>query len=274
MNIQKVSVLTLVKNRKTALLNLLEGLKLGTLLPSQVVIIFMNEEIYSLPTMPFPVECYSISTFELLPLAKARNLAVEKSNTDHLIFLDVDCIPSPTLISDYNAIVEDDILLSGQVVYLEKGIPNTKLDYDLMNNKSKPDPVRARIFPLPYELFWSLNFACTRNTYNKIGGFDERFKGYGAEDTDFSFTAKKLHVKLKSVDVKAYHQYHESYSPPLNHFVDIIENANVFFKKWQIWPMEGWLKTFKKAGLISWNKSDLQLLRLPSPKEIEDALKH
>ena len=41
-----------------------------------------------------------------------------------------------------------------------------------------------------YNLFWSLSFALTADTWRRIeaefGGFDEGFSGYGGEDTDFA----------------------------------------------------------------------------------------
>lgn len=33
-------------------------------------------------------------------------------------------------------------------------------------------------------LFWSLSFAVTAREFTVIGGFDEDYLGYGAEDTD------------------------------------------------------------------------------------------
>ncbi|WP_409241961.1 glycosyltransferase family 2 protein, partial [Caballeronia sp. INML3] len=40
-------------------------------------------------------------------------------------------------------------------------------------------------------MFWSLNFACHLNTFEQIGGFDDAYTGYGGEDTDFAFRAKR-----------------------------------------------------------------------------------
>ncbi|EDM35932.1 hypothetical protein PBAL39_23032 [Pedobacter sp. BAL39] len=267
------SVLTLVKGRGTALENLLMGLSLNTVLPDEMVIVFMNEPIRVMPSMPFPVRCFQMSSEEQLPLAEARNHAAVKAAGDFLIFLDVDCIPSSDLILKYQEHQHSRQLLSGQIRYLtEKAMGHE----DLMNHLvqlSAPDPIRAGLSTIPHALFWSLNFACSRQTYFYIGGFDEDYKGYGAEDTDFSFTAAQKGISIQNVQAFAFHQYHANYSPPLNHFTDIICNANRFFTKWKVWPMEGWLKAFDDRRLIVWSENEIRPIRLPNPDEIKQALK-
>jgi glycosyltransferase involved in cell wall biosynthesis len=268
-----ISVLTIVAGRKSALGNLIKGLAKSTVLPDELVIVFMNEPIREMPLLPFPIHCYSLMQSAHLPLAAARNLAATNAKGDFLIFLDVDCIPSATLIADYKSEIATNALLSGQVRYLKSDATYGEDFLSKMDDLSIPDPIRAGLKTIPYSLFWSLNFACSKATYQKIGGFDEGYKGYGAEDTDFSFSAEQQQVPIKSVTAKAYHQYHDSFSPPLNHLEDIIGNANRFFQKWKIWPMEGWLKAFQRMGLIEWDKQNIQLIRKPTNDEIMATLK-
>ncbi|GGE65262.1 glycosyl transferase family 2 [Pedobacter psychrotolerans] len=268
-----ISVLTIVKGRANALHNLLKGLETNSILPDQLVVVFMNEPIRELPTFPFPIRCYNIIESAHLPLAAARNLAAEKADGDFLIFLDVDCIPSETLIADYQAHQDSNALLSGEVRYLRSGATAQDDFLSAMEVFSDPDPIRSDMDVIPYSLFWSLNFACQKTIYQKIGGFDEGYKGYGAEDTDFSFSAEKMQVPLQHVSAKAYHQYHESFSPPLNHLKDIIGNANRFYQKWKKWPMEGWLKAFKNMNLIDWDERKITFKRKPADEEILAALK-
>ena len=49
------------------------------------------------------------------------------------------------------------------------------------------------------ERFWSLAFAVTPATHERIGGFDEGYAGYGAEDTDYAFRARAAGVGLSWV---------------------------------------------------------------------------
>ena len=268
-----ISVLTIVAGRELALTNLIKGLAKSTVLPDELVIVFMNEPVREMPKHTFPIRCYSLNQSAHLPLAAARNLAAKHAKGDFLIFLDVDCIPSATLIADYQRHISDETLLSGQVRYLRDGATSEKDFLSKMEDLSTPDPIRANLETIPYSLFWSLNFACSKSTYLKIGGFDEGYEGYGAEDTDFAFSAEKQGVTLQCVAAKAYHQYHESFSPPLNHLEDIVSNANRFFQKWKKWPMEGWLNSFAQMGLIEWDEQIIHLIRKPTKAEIVATLK-
>lgn len=268
-----ISVLTIVQGRKNALENLMIGLCANTVLPDELIIVFMNEPVRELPVMTFDVRCYEIYADKHLPLAAARNLAARKASGDFLIFLDVDCIPAADLIAKYQEHQLTSELLSGQIRYLGKGVKSDACSFTTLHELSTPDPIRSDLKIIPFKLFWSLNFACSKQVYFLIGGFDESYKGYGAEDTDFSFSAEKKKVKIKRVEAFAYHQYHQSYSPPLNHFVDIISNAVLFFNKWSVWPMEGWLKAFHDLQLIEWRSTEIIKIRSPEPAEIEQALR-
>ena len=94
-------------------------------------------------------------------------------------------------------------------------------------------------------------------TWRRIGGFDEEFLGYGAEDTDFGFTADAAGIGLTWVGgATAYHQWHPSESPPIRHLDDILRNGRIFARRWGWWPMEGWLEAFQARGLIRWDDDE------------------
>lgn len=57
----------------------------------------------------------------------------------------------------------------------------------------------------------------------------------------------------------AFHQWHPSQDPPINHLEAIVSNACRFHAKWDKWPMKGWLADFADAGLVSWTDSTLEL---------------
>ena len=269
----KISVLTLVKGRHAALLNLVKGLSLNSTAAIELIVVHMNEEPCTLPLVAFPVRSLSLYTDEQLPLAKARNLAVSSANAENCVFLDVDCIPAANFISLYQqAFRDEDILWSGAVRYLRDGFPED-LEPLQLEKWSDPDPVRSNLPGLSYELFWSLNFGCSKTIFYKIGQFDEGYGGYGAEDTDFSFSARKQGIPLRSIPAVAYHQPHAGYDPPLNHLEDIVKNARVFHAKWQRWPMEGWLKKFQLLGYVSWTEDELSVVSIPAPAELEKYLK-
>lgn len=102
-----------------------------------------------------------------------------------------------------------------------------------------------------YELFWSLSFAATRETWDRLGGFDEGYEGYGGEDTDFAFRAREAGIALVWVGgAHAYHQHHPTSNPPVQHLDDILRNGRRFAERWGEWPMQGWLSAFADLGLV------------------------
>jgi GT2 family glycosyltransferase len=118
-------------------------------------------------------------------------------------------------------------------------------------------------------LFWSLAFGIRRDRFEALGGFDEEFTGYGAEDTDFGFRAREAGTEsLFMGGPGAFHQYHGVVDPPLHHFHDILRNAERFHKKWGRWPMEGWLKAFEALGLIVFTAERLTCLRAPDANDL------
>lgn len=265
------SVLTLNKNRDEHLLNLITGLERNSSKPDELIVVEMGERRNPLPQVSFPIVEVRLTATELLPLAAARNLAVRHASKDTLLFLDVDCIPSEhfvrNLIADvlrYNAII------SPEVFYLPERVDLTNANDTYLSEIGASHPVR--IFPKSGAvqennpgLFWSLAFAMRRCTFSMLGEFCEDYIGYGAEDTDFGFKADKHGVRhLLTASCCAFHQYHESMDPPLNHFDDIVANASTFYKRWGKWPMEGWLQAFADRKLIDWRHDHIVVLASPT----------
>jgi GT2 family glycosyltransferase len=191
-----------------------------------------------------------------LPLAAARNLGARHAldrGADLLVFLDVDCLPSGTLLPRYAhaAQARPGDLLCGPVGYLPPppagGYP---ADPAALARLAEPHPAR----PVPPEdelrpggdhrLFWTLSFAITASTWHAIGGFDEAYVGYGGEDTDFGQRARAAGVGLTWVGgAWAFHQHHAATPPAVAHAADILRNATLFRSRWGWTPMEGWIET-------------------------------
>jgi GT2 family glycosyltransferase len=255
-----ISVLTLVKNREAHLRNLVEGLRRSTVAPHELVIVDMSDRPVVQPVAEFPVRLVRLAT-DGLPLAKARNLAAAHASSPSLLFLDVDCIPGSALISRMaDAMQQLDALICAEILYLtEADTANPDWTDASLRRAGVPHP--ARRFPPSglapehnFGLFWSLAFGVSSRTFASIGGFDETFTGYGAEDTDFAFRARD-----------------GVFDPPLQHFQDICRNARRFYEKWQEWPMTGWLDAFERLGLLSRKDDRLSVIRLPTERDIRDA---
>lgn len=272
---EDISILTLVHGRRDALRNMLRGIARGPMFPAEVLIVHMNEraeEVYG--DYPFAIRGVSLAMGETLNLSRARNMAMEIASTPYAVFLDVDCIPETSLLPLYKlGFQQRCLLISGRVRYLPKGFDKMAEWMDNMYVISTPDPVRSGYGDYPYELFWSLNFGCSKETFEHIGGFDTAFIGYGGEDTDFGFSAWNKEVPHQTIDAFAFHQYHPSYDPPVNHLKSVVANASYFYGKWGAWPMGGWLKKFEDRGLILRKDNSISILREPTSAEIERCLR-
>lgn len=273
----RTGVVTLNGGRREHLLHLLEGLARGTP-PTDCTVVEMGGDAEPLLPLPYPVGRVALTGISL-PLAAARNAGAAASAGDHLVFLDVDCIPSAGLVDGFDRVLrEHDALVCCAIRYLPAGAVRGGWREADLKAAGRLHPVRS--FPETgvqriddAGLFWSLAFGVRRGTFERIGGFDPGFIGYGAEDTDFAFRARDAGVPLLFAGgFEAYHQHHPAYDPPLQHFADIVRNATRFQERHGTWPMEGWLDAFAAMGLIEPDRrSGLQVVREPNPTEIEGA---
>lgn len=274
-----MSVLTIVKDRPGHLAQLLEGLRRSDVTPEELIVVDMGSDPpMTLGEVPFPARIVRLDG-EGLPLAAARNLAARHATGELLLFLDVDCIPMRGLIGAMVTVLEArDALVCAQVRYLGPDDARGKWEEADLLALSAGHPVRR--FPASgvrrveeAGLFWSLTFGISRESFLDLGGFDEAFTGYGAEDTDFGFRARDAKLPLLFMGGPgAFHQHHDTFDPPLQHFADIVRNAARFRVKWGKWPMEGWLAAFEAAGLIRWSDERIDVVRYPTSREIALAL--
>jgi N-acetylglucosaminyl-diphospho-decaprenol L-rhamnosyltransferase len=198
-----------------------------------------------------------------LPLAAARNLGVATAiagGADVVVLLDVDCLAGDRLVTAYADVVTQrpGSIWSGPVTYLPPPPPDGyPVDPAELARWDDPHPARPRPEPgellerLEPDLFWSLSFAVSAPTWERLGGFCEDYTGYGGEDTDLARTALARGIDLGCVGAaRAYHQHHPVSSPPIEHLDDILRNGRLFHERWGEWPMTGWLEEFERRGLV------------------------
>ncbi|WP_293627978.1 galactosyltransferase-related protein [Salinisphaera sp.] len=279
------SVLTLVRDRRAHLVNLMHGLNAQSRPPDELVIAWMQPEIEpDLPATGFAVRHIRVEGSDL-PLARARNLAAERAAHEGLIFLDVDCIPAPELVQRYlDALAERAGLFMGEVRYLPADAVRVDADgtpdFERMDRLGEIHPARPRLktdAPVsegdPGQL-WGLSFALRRADHARAGGFDEAYEGYGGEETDYAWRLAAAGVDFYWLaGARAWHQHHPLYRPPYPHFEAIVTNARRFHARWGRWCMDYWLGMFRDAGLIDWSPAadDIVVRRQPSPEEIRAA---
>lgn len=243
-------------------------------------------------------------------IGRNRNLGAAKASYESLIFLDVDCLVATTFIEQLSAKLHghSDALLMAQPLYLTRALTDdeslqlqqNQFGNAELNRLAVCNPYRHNLTDQAaecnlalssalddhnvtstsieqtqdYGAFWSLCFGIKRSQFERIGGFDTHYVGYGAEDTDFAFMARKLNIDFYLTSDVVYHQQHSVYRPPLNHLSSIVINANRFYDKWQHWPMGGWLSSFSQMQIIDWQaekQSPITIIRKPTQHEIDDA---
>lgn len=309
-----VSVITTCYGRNRHLYNLLSSLAQGSVRPSEVIVV--NDDADPQQLAQYPLNIIQIATTDYatfndsskslidgksdntgFDIGRNRNLGAAKASYDSLIFLDVDCIVSPTFIEQLASKLQEypNALLMGQPRYLTRPLSDDEGDqlqqgalndaildklsvynpYRYNFESSDEQPRQTQIVKTQdYGAFWSLCFAISRAQFGQIGGFDTHYVGYGAEDTDFAFTARALGIDFYLTNDVIYHQQHSVYRPPLNHLNSIVINANRFYDKWQHWPMAGWLTAFVEMELIDWQaqqQTAISIIRQPSAADIDAA---
>lgn len=204
-----------------------------------------------------------------LPLAAARNLGASTAiaeGADLLVFLDVDCVVEPGTVTTYADVATsvsaspDPLVLSGEVGYLPEGVDLDATGFiglGAMANfpDARPSPGAGEVTPADgMDLFWSLSFAMTTGHWQQVGGFDENYVGYGAEDTDFGQRVARAGGSMLWVgSARAFHQWHGSQVPPVQHVRSIVRNAKLFRDRWGWFPMMGWLRPLQEMGLVEWD---------------------
>lgn len=125
--------------------------------------------------------------------ARVRNLAALKTDADHLVFVDGDCLLPPTFVEKHRKLIRQNALVAGGR-YLA-GTQETQVllggmvdvDAELFNTAKFKSftlgPLRD-LRPRNWRAVRTCNFAVMRSEFLKVGGFDESYIGWGREDTD------------------------------------------------------------------------------------------
>jgi glycosyltransferase involved in cell wall biosynthesis len=142
-----------------------------------------------------------------------RNRAVEASSGDYIIFLDGDCVPRPSFIARHRDLAESGWFVAGNRVlltedatarYLKAGgyIPGGWLAARLRGDINRLLPLLAlpllrKASPAKWKGAKTCNLGVWRHDFDHVGGFDEAYRGWGYEDSDFVIRLIREGVKRK-----------------------------------------------------------------------------
>jgi len=271
MNANEISVIIIFHGRHPHLRNVLKGLENGRELPDEVILIEMDSEQLELPLYNLDINHILITDFDplRLPIAKTRNIGATLAKFETLAFLDVDCVPSYDYIADLRIFdMAANSINMARPMYLDRPIVDVETFEFVKHAMEHPNrpKYQGTKQAQDYGLFWSLCFFMPSQLFFELGGFDETFTGYGAEDTDLAFKCQSRHIPLYLTSHTVYHQQHAFMRPPLKSMESIVKNSNYFYSKWSIWPMANHLQKFNDLGFIKWTIDDTQpiaIIKLP-----------
>ncbi len=167
---------------------------------------------------------------------KILNSAILSSETDHLIFIDSDCVPHSKFVEEHLNERENKTVCTGRRVNLSQKITgllteekikagflesnNLLLIDDGLFGKSNyvekgfyfKNKFLRRIFNKKYRGLLGCNFSLNKKDMLNINGFDERYEAPSiGEDSDIEFRLSLNGIKVKSLNHIAvqYHLYHK-----------------------------------------------------------------
>ena len=154
----------------------------------------------------------------------ARNRALAQTRADYIIFTDGDCVPPPFFVSRHAALAEPGYFVAGNRILLSASFTKAVLAQRLPIqrwpatrwllawlkrdvNRALPlvrlpdGPFRKRT-PQRWQGVKTCNFAAWRADLVRVNGFDERYSGWGLEDSDL--VIRLLHAGVKHKSARLY----------------------------------------------------------------------
>ncbi|MCR8656500.1 glycosyltransferase family 2 protein [Paenibacillus endoradicis] len=157
--------------------------------------------------------------------ARVRNIGWRKAQGVFVVFLDADMVVNRNYLSELSRYVDqhsDLIVISYRYMLKEPiAFEDIKLGRIFEKNYRTLDYFEARHFDSqqhsfnlatlkhPWHCVYSCNMALSKEKLELLGGFDERYKGWGMEDTDIGYRCYRLGMSIVShLGIEALHQYH------------------------------------------------------------------
>ncbi|MEO7953790.1 MAG: glycosyltransferase family 2 protein [Polaromonas sp.] len=234
----KVSFFVLTYNRSDALLAVLRSLSVQCAASHEVLIADdgsspeqVNMLVQQCPAFKCPVR-HVWHPDVGFTAARARNLAASRATGDYLVFLDGDCVPNRSFVTQHMRLAEAGCFVNGSRVLLGENLTRqvTNGTIDLLRlsvrfwlaARIRGDSNKIlHLLVWPWRLFrvkqgfqWrgirSCNLGVWRSDFFAVNGFDEVFEGWGHEDADLVLRLSHLGVKRKNgfLATEVFHLWH------------------------------------------------------------------
>jgi len=207
----ETSIIIPVRNQKDTLLAALESLKKQIKKPRVFEIVICDDDSTDgtgdiVKKLRFPIFFKYFINKPAIGRAGNRDQGVARSVGKRVIFIDGDMVPDENFIA--NMIEEDD----SDYVKLGKVLPPPEEE---LTGIEQYLYTRGRYtynengVAVPGRYFTSNNFCISRELYQKVGGLDTKFTGWGGEDLDFGLRLERAGIPIKNcVNAITYH-YHK-----------------------------------------------------------------
>ncbi|AXT39981.1 glycosyl transferase family 2 [Alteromonas sp. BL110] len=284
-----VSAVTIVKSRTEKLCNLISQLEQCSPTPDELVIVWMAppSDLSLIQSEKFDI-VHKFTTQGELPIAKARNKGMLAAKHENLVYLNVDAVIAPTLCRDGLLALKDNTVVFTSVVFL----PNERCNKpysDISKNEKQIGYLASNDETLPKEdnneipsrdqgnnhgkfsddSICSTVFFIRKTDFQKTGGFDEGYAGFGLNDEDFFTNCRALGYSLEQLPTRTFAPTRPNYQCPVNHLLDFVHNAQRFHSKWGFYPCSEVLTAYADKGFIdpNFHENGLKVIQLPEQED-------
>jgi len=228
----EISIVIPVYKLNKTIIPLINSLKNQTVNPKEILIIFSKYETNIYDKLKKEKIIKLIKLINDRGPNHARNIGLNNSKGDIVAFIDSDCIASKkwlrNIIDSFKLYQIDAI--AGSVNTLNKNVFLARFqEYSLI----KPIPKFRKIKILKKHLWLNLivtaNFSVKRSVALQIGGFDERFYRFGADDLEFATRLLRNGFKiLCSPNVVVYHKNRERFTRIIKRYFNYGEGFSLY----------------------------------------------
>ncbi|PID27218.1 MAG: hypothetical protein CR982_06380 [Candidatus Cloacimonadota bacterium] len=158
-----------------------------------------------------------------LGAAGSRNIGAKKASGDILLFLDDDIIVRKNFVEKLKkALIKKSSVVISSLIY--KGDKN----FGLNNYLNSRGAARFKEFMSIKSNYLTTAFlAIYREDFEKVGGFSEKFKGYGWEDTEFGLKLESRGFLLNIIHTDSIHIHNKNVEEWSNQLINSGKNLKI-----------------------------------------------
>ena len=230
----KISLIITTFNRPDALLIVLQSIERQSQIPYEVIIADDGSDdktkkiIADFSDQSKLKIIHSFQEDKGFRAAKSRNRAISKAISDYIILVDGDMILHPNFIYDHKKYAQENCFVQGGRVMLsqertEEVLTSNKISFNFLSKglKNRKNAIHSnflsKLFSTKKNFLRGIktcNVAFYRKDCIGVNGFNNKFEGWGREDTEFFARLMNAGIKRKTLKFNAiqYHLWHKEVS--------------------------------------------------------------